>query len=341
MNKRTFTGPIGSARTRGFSLIELMVALIVGLLVVAAAGGIFISNKQTYAATESLGRIQENGRTAFELMARELREAGGTPCGKNLPIANTIVPATSATDFGDGLRGYDGSEAIAGLDGTGVGQRVAGTDAIEIKSGGSADVTVTKHNPAAATIHVNTVDHGFKPGDILLICDYTQATIFLQTGPQNNVLHVNHNTGNNPGPEFNGLSNDCKSLSFPSCSGDKAKDGKQYDDNAIIAKFSSTIWYIGNNARGGRSLYRRALNQTPEEVTEGINNMNLTYLVPGASTYAATVSAADWRNVTAVSVELDVQAAAGALSGREIQGTDGVALNRDLVHIVSLRNRLP
>lgn len=331
----------GPAIARGFSLIELMIALVVGLLVVAAAGGIFISNKRTYAATETLGRLQENGRVAFELMARELREAGGTPCGKNLPVANTIVPATSATDFADGLRGYRAGEAYAGLDGAGVGQRVVGTAAIEIKSGGSADVTVTKHNPAAATIHVNTTEHGFNPGDVLLICDYTQATIFLQTGPKNNVLHINHNTGNNPGPEFNGLQNDCKSLSYPSCVGDKAKDGKEYNENAIIAKFSSTIWYIGNNSRGGRSLFRRALNQAPEEVTEGINDMRLSYLLIGGSNYNASIAANDWREVSAVRIELDMEATTGALSAREIQGTDGLALNRPLFHTVTLRNRVP
>jgi type IV pilus assembly protein PilW len=340
MNTQRTLRPVPSS-ARGFSLIELMIALVVGLLVVAAAGGIFISNKRTYAATETLGRLQENGRVAFELLARELREAGGTPCGKNIPVANTIVPATSATSFGDGLFGYHRGTAIAGLDGAGVGQRVLNTDAIEIKSGGSADVTVTKHNPSAATIHVNTTEHGFKPGDVLLICDYTQATIFLQTGPQNNVLHVNHNTGNNPGPQFNGLTNDCKSLSFPSCVGDKAKDGKQYNDNAVIAKFSSTLWYIGNNARGGRSLYRRALNQAPEEITEGINDMRLSYLLIGGSDYNPTIAANDWKEVSAVRIEMDIQAAAGALTGREIQGTDNAALNRPLAHTVTLRNRVP
>ncbi|WP_156968866.1 PilW family protein, partial [Arenimonas metalli] len=37
--------PVGA---RGFSLIELMIAMIIGLLVIAAAGGIFVSNKRTY-----------------------------------------------------------------------------------------------------------------------------------------------------------------------------------------------------------------------------------------------------------------------------------------------------
>ncbi|MFP3416601.1 prepilin-type N-terminal cleavage/methylation domain-containing protein, partial [Bacillus sp. SIMBA_074] len=50
-------------RQQGFSLIELMIALVLGLLVVGAAIGIFLSNRQTYQATEGVGRAQEGVRT--------------------------------------------------------------------------------------------------------------------------------------------------------------------------------------------------------------------------------------------------------------------------------------
>ena len=57
----------------GLSLIELMIAIALGLLIVAATLSIFSSNKQSYRATENLGRVQESGRTAFELMSRDIR----------------------------------------------------------------------------------------------------------------------------------------------------------------------------------------------------------------------------------------------------------------------------
>lgn len=52
----------------GFSLIELMISLVLGLLVIAAAGGIFLSNKRVYGSTEAINRIQENQRAAFEML---------------------------------------------------------------------------------------------------------------------------------------------------------------------------------------------------------------------------------------------------------------------------------
>lgn len=341
---------IGARHIRGVTLIELMISLVLGLLVIAAAGGIFLSNKQAYNATETLGRVQENGRVAFELMARNIREAGGTPCGKNLPIAN-VLNNTAAFDYawGDGIRGFGGSEAIPGLafgsetGATTPGQRVPNTDAIQYKSAGDSGVTVSSHNPASAVIHVNTTEHGFVNGDILLICDYSQASIFQMNGA-NNVLHVGHNTGNSVTP-----GNACKALSYPvdpSCS-TKPKDGKKYTDNAIIAKYNSAIWYIGYNGRSDsqgvkeRSLYHKVLTNTPQEMTEGVSGMTLFYLVPGKTAYEAASAGVDWKNVNAVRIELQLQAASGTLRGGEIAGTDGNAIGRRIEHIVTLRNRMP
>src|SRR3546814_4605218 len=72
------------AAQRGFTLIELMVAMVLGLLVVAAAGSLFMSSRKVYGTTASINRIQENQRIAFEMLARDVREAGGNPCTRNI-----------------------------------------------------------------------------------------------------------------------------------------------------------------------------------------------------------------------------------------------------------------
>src|SRR3546814_391989 len=60
------------AAQRGFTLIELMVAMVLGLLVVAAAGSLFMSSRKVYGTTASINRIQENQRIAFEMLARDV-----------------------------------------------------------------------------------------------------------------------------------------------------------------------------------------------------------------------------------------------------------------------------
>lgn len=328
------------ANIRGFSLIELMIAMILGLVVVAGAGGIFLSNKRAFNATETVGRIQENGRVAFELMAREIREAGGTPCGKNIPIANVLKDPSYA--WGVGIRGYGGADAIATVPfGTAAAARVAGTDAVELKSAFDSATSVSKHNPASATVFLSNNNHGFEDNDILIICDYSQGAIFQVTGPTDPKDHVVHNTGNSAIP-----GNSCKQLSFPvdpAC-GSKPGDGKTFADNSIVAKYSSTVWYVGYNGRGGKSLYRQVFAKAAEEVTEGVENMGLQYLAPASTGYAAAgaVAAGTWSDVNAVRIALTLQAAVGALSAKEVEGTtSGAALTRQLVHTVTLRNRMP
>jgi type IV pilus assembly protein PilW len=60
----------------GFSLVELMVALLITLMLVAGIGRIFLSTRNSARLQDSLVRMQENGRYAMELISTDLRRAG-------------------------------------------------------------------------------------------------------------------------------------------------------------------------------------------------------------------------------------------------------------------------
>jgi len=60
----------------GFSLVEFMIALTLGLVVLLAVGSIFIGSQQTYRVQEDNARIQESGRYALEMIGRSIRQAG-------------------------------------------------------------------------------------------------------------------------------------------------------------------------------------------------------------------------------------------------------------------------
>lgn len=64
----------------GFGLIELMIAMTLGLLVLGAAIAVFQSNLRTFNANEGQNRVQEGARAAYEMMSRDIRAAGGTAC---------------------------------------------------------------------------------------------------------------------------------------------------------------------------------------------------------------------------------------------------------------------
>jgi type IV pilus assembly protein PilW len=63
-------------RQRGFSLVELMVAMLIGLILLFGVTQVYVSSKRSANAQEDLARMQENGRFAMDLITRDLRRAG-------------------------------------------------------------------------------------------------------------------------------------------------------------------------------------------------------------------------------------------------------------------------
>jgi type IV pilus assembly protein PilW len=60
-------------RCHGFSLVELMVALVITLILLAGIGQIYLSSKKSFTIQDTLGRQQENGRYAVEVIAQDVR----------------------------------------------------------------------------------------------------------------------------------------------------------------------------------------------------------------------------------------------------------------------------
>lgn len=322
---------------RGFSLVELMIALLLGTLIIAAAGGIFIANRQTFRSTDNLGRVQEGMRTAFELMARDIREAAGNPCSNAVPLANVINNPTSRwwtsmQNWGAGINGYTGGEAFADAAfGTGTAQRLNGTAAIELFATETPVRMVTAHEPASATFTLSTADHGFAAGDIALACSPRQAAMFQISSVTNAV--IGHNAVGTPG-------NCTSALGVPvNCGG-----GMSYAfsiPNTVMARMHAVRWYVANNAAGRPALYQQRLvtvagvpQAQAQEVVEGVRALELTYLERNEDAYTDAGGVAAWDQVVAVNIRAEVE-------GEANSGGAGTALARNVEYVVSLRNRNP
>jgi type IV pilus assembly protein PilW len=62
-------------RCQGFSLVELMVALVITLILLAGIGQVYLSSKKSFTIQDTLGRQQENARYAVEIVAQDVRRA--------------------------------------------------------------------------------------------------------------------------------------------------------------------------------------------------------------------------------------------------------------------------
>ena len=88
---------------QGFSLIELIIAMGLGLMLSASVVIVFIQNNRSATQDEEIARAMENGRYVVRTISREIAMSGFW--GKFLDITNTTEDAsvTVAVDCGDGV----------------------------------------------------------------------------------------------------------------------------------------------------------------------------------------------------------------------------------------------
>ena len=68
------TKPLPSER--GFSLVEMMISITIGLMIIAALVGVLSSNSSNTRTNDRTSELQSNGRYALDHLKRELRHAG-------------------------------------------------------------------------------------------------------------------------------------------------------------------------------------------------------------------------------------------------------------------------
>lgn len=326
-----------SRQHQGFSLVELMIAMMLGLFLIGGVISVFLSNREVYRQNENLARMQENARYAFEVLGRDVREAGGIVCGANFAPTNVVTNPSNnwwsswndGTNNINGIRGFYGKQNNASFPkafGTAAASRVEGTDdattpdALIVLSASTQSYTITTHVPTATppTFTLNTTSHRFSVGEVIMACDYGKAALFQVTGPS--VLNDTN------------LANDGNTVEHSSALVNAFQSGGQ------LTPLSASAWYIGFNGRGGRSLYRIYLSGNPEEIAEGVTDLQLFYLTKDASgnlptSYVRdTTGITDWSRVVAVRMVFTMQSL-------ENVGIGATPLTRTWNTVITLRNR--
>lgn len=339
------SAPAGARATQqGFSLVELMVALVLGLVIVGGFINIFLANQQAFRTNDNLGRLQENARISFEQMAREIRQAGGNACGvagNPSLVTGTVTDWTTNWKAAGAIQGFDGNEAATGIvtTGTSNAQRVDTTDAIKLLSGNLGEAHL--FTSPAATDFVLPAGHGLSDG-LFMACD--TGTVIV-------------GSGNASPASFTGIQ--------------MSSNTADLSDGGFIAPYSAGFWYIGNNDRGGRSLFRTGVgtgSTASVEIAEGVTDMQIDYLLRPKPTDPDTAPAApdsawlgasaltwntatggaatgwidDTENTNSPTKEVVAVRLTLTLETQAAVGTDGTTqqpIERQLIHVVNLRNR--
>jgi len=338
----------------GFTLIELMIAMLLGAFLIGGVMQIFIGSRQTYRMQENLSRLQENGRFVMDFITRDNRMMGFQGCASRSTIPNIIVdpknpnPNPAAATLAGGLSTpLIGSNNVvnnwsAGACGA-ANDCVAGTDAITYHFGASCGGYLTGNMgtnnaniqiSAANTCNINMYD-------VLMLSDCSATDIFIATsassGGIQTIPHANNqNTTNN--------------LS------------KLYGSDAEVLAFRSYSFFIRNNASGEPGLWRLdnakpASATNPIELVEGVENMQILYgadtdtTPDGTANYYVPAGTAGLNMSQVVSIRISVLVrsmndglAAQPLdyiyNGATVTPTDR-RIRRVFTSTIALRNRLP
>jgi type IV pilus assembly protein PilW len=340
----------GAGHSGGMTLIELMISMVLGLIVIGGVVSVVLANKQSYRTNEGLSQVQESARTAFELMARDVRQAGVNGCDNTGRMANVLKPpdppgvlAWWQTWFG--MRGYNEGEVDPAVTiGTAEADRLEGTDSIQVQGIVGTGLSVEDHDPSSAVLKINAETAEFADDDILIVCDFDHSAMFQVSNYNDENVTVVHATGQ-------GVPENCsKGLGFPTiCGGPATGNVYEYGPNSQVARMLAVDWYIGANTRadeGGRSLYRRRLGsgaiEAVEEIVAGVTDMQIRYRRDDSVGFVAANDPSipgNWETVNAVEIELTVESTDRRVSTDPNVNTG--RLQHKFTHIVTLRNRVP
>ena len=333
-----------SLRARGHTLVEMMIALVLGLVLVGGVFVVFMGSRVSFRTSDNLSQMQDAARIAFAIMGREIREASGTGCGnggradngiarRNESVLNAAQSATPAwwSQLGAGIQGFEPSQTSPAVAiGTAQGQRRSDTDALQLAGAYGAGFSVEQHDGTTNQFRLNTNASGLTANDVLVACDYRQSTVFnASTVTGNTVSYA-------PGTAPRG--NCGTALAYEV--GSACPTGSYQFDPLVsrLTRFGASAWYIGNGSSGRPALYRVFLDGGPEEIAQGVTDMQITYLSDGATSYVDATAVTDWASVSSVRVTLTFESAEAGVS---TDTTGERRLATTTTSTIALRNRMP
>lgn len=283
----------------GFTLVELMVAMVLGLLLIGGVISVFLGTQQASRTQEAMSRVQESGRLALEVISRDARQAGFRACqGGNLQ--DLVDP--------DGT-GYD--ETVHDVNHAFVEPAITPLRGDVFAVHRMSRVGQFEANGSNVTNPINTdTSVPIQQGEITLVSDATgqNCEVFQNVPASPGVLNRNPNAGNvNPG---NRLPPGATLTDF---SGPQSLD---------VYRIETATYYVDAASTGGdvSSLYRASTaNTSPgttdvQEIVEGVHDMRVEYgrdtdddqqvddftSADGVSTWSDT----DWAEVAAIRIHL-------------------------------------
>jgi len=346
----------------GFSLIELMIALALGLLLTLAMATVFLSTKTAFGRQQQLSAMQQNVRIAFEYLTSDARMVGHMGCytGRASGLTNGLAATNIATNYALGVEGYEYTNATPNsytLTSSAPSNSTTATEwATNIGAGG------------VNTIPISTIAaDGLTPGsDVLVIRTVSGKPVRLSanTALGSSTLNIENIAGgkcsNGTTDKVSGFCTNSHgviasctaarvfsvtAVAAPTLTMSNALVGAEAYTTAGAEVFpmQTVVYYVKKSSNGTTtSLYRRTFDGDyaaglEQELIEGVETMQLRYGVDTTAptpdgvvdAYVAANAVGDWTKVVAVRMAL-------LLRANEAVGSDVAVPTSGLVNGVTV-----
>jgi type IV pilus assembly protein PilW len=314
----------------GLSLIELMVALLIGAFLVLGVVTVFLANRDSARLETSLARLQENGRFALDLMGEDLHRAQYLGCNTGDVFLINMIDDPNGAGFTPTLEGIRGYERL------GSGTWGAAPPSTDLSAAITAADTAggARNGSDVLSVRMNDLIGPEDPNDPLLTglvlpsstnvgiddnpeCRIEQNSRVVLTGCNltAHLFQVSNTQTCNAGSPPNATT-----LEFDNTANFTTTISTTYDTDSQLLLFEEAVWFIADTGRDRGAfdvwaLYRET-NGVRQEMIEGVEFMQVQFgqRVPGGNairyvdaTDATLNTGTNWEGVISVRVALLMQ----------------------------------
>lgn len=301
-------------KQHGVTLVELMLAITIGLIVMLGVGTIYSNSKQTFYTQEEFSRLQENGRFALEYIARFVRGAGYAGCASGLNnVTNDLNNSSSLEwNFSTGIEGYEASgtgpnqsvtlsaNPTATASGTEANWKTTGNVSIPSSMVGSSDSVIpdsdvivarsadgngveiaNTNNSAQLFLNVTSVEPGGCPDGTDKISGICDTDVLLVSDCQKSIAFQATNI-QQVGSSGNYTLNVAHSAgsnpgnSTTSWGGAQPDLNRTFEPGAEVMKVSTKVFYVGEGVNGP-ALFMKQADGSGQELVEGVETLQVLY----------------------------------------------------------------
>lgn len=298
---------ISMTKQQGFGLVEVMIAMTLGLLILAGISQYYVSGNRTDATTQALNQITDNARFIANKLGREVRMAGYIGPMQSVTVQNTFADPgdlTIANNFAVGITGFNNvtsagmtTEVSTYLDDDP--EPIDNTDMVVFRTtqdvqpipltatSTTNSISVPKNIASSRSCNTGTAISGICADDSLLISDLRNALFFQASSI----------TANASGAVIaHSEADEWSSITF--------------NNTAEVVPYQTITYFLAEGENGRSALFRKENAVDAVELIPNVANFQVEYGVDSNGdksvdgSYAVASAVTNWGNVLSVRFSL-------------------------------------